>query len=106
MGIAIVHYYSPHTLKSKRIKRIEMIQFTGFPNGTDDAKSFRAADGSKTACDFEFDFHGTHLAFGGIVNDFGFRNVNLLPPFFNDSSSAWLGRIKVFMGLRIVDIGG
>jgi hypothetical protein len=75
MGIAIVHYYSPHTLKSKRIKRIEMIQFTGFPNGTDDAKSFRAADGSKTACDFELDFHGTHLAFGGIVNDFGFRNA-------------------------------
>ena len=55
-----------------------MIEFMGFPNGTDDAKSLRAADGSKTTCDFEFDFHGANQALGGIViegesPDFGFK---------------------------------
>jgi hypothetical protein len=61
-----------------------MIQFMGFPNGTDDAKRLRAVDGSKTACDFEFDFHGAYQAFSGIViegdtpideesPDFGFK---------------------------------
>ncbi len=41
-------------------------------------KKLRAADGSKTTCDFEFDFHGANQALGGIViegesPDFGFK---------------------------------
>ena len=61
-----------------------MIQFTGFPNGTDDAKSLRATNGSKTTRDFKFDFHRTRKVFGGVVierdtpigeesPDFGFK---------------------------------